>query len=200
MSCEERGRRIGGAAHRAITRRSSRVTDTASCSTRPGGRKHAPSFPRSRSGMLTVNALPEPTDADHHRQRRAAVRFPDRSPSPTCSATSARTRRSSRSRSTATSCRADHAARRLHDGDAVEIVTLVGGGSELAPPDRQAACKVGKLHVPARGCSPAPGKYADLRPDAATAWTPAAARSPPSPSAASGSSTRRAGTSSTSST
>src|SRR6185312_15260085 len=46
--------------------------------------------------------------------------------------------------------RAEHSARRLRDGDAVEIVTLVGGGSPSFEPPPDKPLKVGKFSFTSR--------------------------------------------------
>ncbi|MBA4066303.1 MAG: thiamine biosynthesis protein ThiS [Isosphaera sp.] len=56
--------------------------------------------------------------------------------------------------------RAEHAARRLADGDAVEIVTLVGGGSPQLDPPADAPLKVGGFTFKSRLFT-GTGKYAD---------------------------------------
>ena len=82
--------------------------------------------------------------------------------------------------------RADHPTTELRDGDAVEIVTLVGGGQPDAPPDREAVA--GRARSPSQArLFTGTGKYTSYaRLDAARAWRPAGARSRPWPSAGSG--------------
>src|SRR5262245_58398965 len=55
--------------------------------------------------------------------------------------------------------RTDHATRRLADGDAVEIVTLVGGGSPVLDPPADASLRVGGFTFRSRLVT-GTGKYA----------------------------------------